>query len=170
MFREQMSVDERSRGQSYCRRPRKGNTLIIVLIVLAIIAILAAMLLPALMRARQQARKAKCKSQLKMIGLGLHMFASDHEDKFPESLEQLVTLKYLSGEQVLECPSRKGGAPGESDYVYLKGLSLESGPEEPVAFDKKGNHPDGRNVLFVDGHVQWLEEAEFQKRFGHLER
>jgi prepilin-type processing-associated H-X9-DG protein len=32
-----------------------------------------------------------------------------------------------------------------------------------TVYDKPGNHDGGRNVLFLDGHVQWLTEEEFQR-------
>jgi len=61
---------------------RDGFTLIELLVVIAIIAILAAMLLPALSRAKARAWRVQCTSQMRQLGLGLNMFASDHNEKY----------------------------------------------------------------------------------------
>lgn len=60
---------------------RQGFTLIELLVVIAIIAILAAILFPAFARARENARRASCQSQLKQIGLGLLQYAQDYDEK-----------------------------------------------------------------------------------------
>lgn len=63
----------------FCR----SFTLVELLVVIAIIAVLAAMLLPALARAKESARRAKCLSNLKQAGLGLKLFANDHNGRYP---------------------------------------------------------------------------------------
>ena len=61
----------------------KGFTLIELLVVMVIIALLVGLLLPALGRAREEAYKTQCRSNLRQIGLGVIMYAGDNKDYTP---------------------------------------------------------------------------------------
>lgn len=62
---------------------QRGFTLIELLVVIAIIAILAAILFPVFAKARENARRASCQSNLKQIGLGIAQYAQDNDSTLP---------------------------------------------------------------------------------------
>ncbi len=102
---------------SSTRAGRLGFTLIELLVVVAIIAILAALLLPALSRAKEKARRVKCSSNLRQVGLALHMYANDNRERLPvcasgywpwdADLRTVVTPLLQQGfsRDILYCPS-----------------------------------------------------------------
>jgi prepilin-type N-terminal cleavage/methylation domain-containing protein/prepilin-type processing-associated H-X9-DG protein len=99
----------------------KGFTLIELLVVIAIIAILAAILFPVFARARENARRASCMSNLKQIGLGMMMYVQDYDETFPAyamgTQIWIDLLKpYTKSTQVFLCPSAPATTPSNGNY------------------------------------------------------
>jgi type II secretory pathway pseudopilin PulG len=60
-------------------RSRSAFTLIELLVIISIIALLAAILFPVFGRARENARRSSCQSNMKQIGLGLAQYVQDYD-------------------------------------------------------------------------------------------
>lgn len=62
-----------------------GFTLIELLVVIAIISILAAILFPVFARARENARRTSCLSNLKQMGLAAMQYTQDNDERYPSA-------------------------------------------------------------------------------------
>lgn len=101
----------------------QGFTLIELLVVIAIVSLLAAILFPVFGRARENARRSSCASNLKQVGLGVMQYTQDYDETFPVGDSSSgnrgngwggQVYPYIKSAQVFTCPSDMYKAPGQN--------------------------------------------------------
>ena len=107
----------------------RGFTLIELLVVIAIIAILAAILFPVFARARENARKSNCLSNLKQLGTAHMMYCQDYDERtasyqdVPAAAATRSWMNmfepYMKNTGVLNCPSAPGKFRVSSSGMYV---------------------------------------------------
>ena len=120
---------------------KSGFTLIELLVVIAIIAILAAILFPVFARARENARRASCQSNLKQLGLGFAQYIQDYDDRLP-AFDNVNPVNdsyafpgwgnslqsYVKSYQIMKCPSgdKNSGVyqPGVGGYTTVNDYAM----------------------------------------------
>ena len=149
------------------RTGRQAFTLIELLVVISIIALLAAILFPVFGRARENARRSSCQSNLKQLALGFTQYTQDYDERFPMwnsrspanwpengwSTNGALNISapiypYTKSVQILQCPS-EATAPGVNpwdvgytDYFYNSMLGSDSTTGPAIC---------GRNMTELDG-------------------
>lgn len=133
-------------------RPTRGFTLIELLVVIAIIAILAAILFPVFVRARENARRSACQSNLKQMGLASLQYVQDYDERYPNvgaanATGQVISwttqlFPYAKSRQIYVCPSANSQASVawgntsvvDADLNGLNGPSWSLVNDRPVSY------------------------------------
>lgn len=132
-------------------------TLIELLVVIAIIAILAAILFPVFGRARENARRSSCQSNLKQIGLGALQYSQDYDETMfrsymdPGVAWQAAIQPYIKSTQLFKCPSNSqttrvaGTSLGTTENQIFVSYLANSG-DECIVDTCPGNSSEGRPI------------------------
>ena len=115
--------------------------------------------------------------RLHQIGLGLLLYSIDHGHALPPDLPTLVRAVGLPQSAFVGCeydgtttdvtdPERVAAmirSPQYNGFTYVgSGLRDDAPADTVVAFSRGINGLDGGDVLFGDGHVDWLTGADAQ--------
>jgi prepilin-type N-terminal cleavage/methylation domain-containing protein/prepilin-type processing-associated H-X9-DG protein len=146
------------------RFTRRGFTLIELLVVIAIIAILAAILFPVFARARENARRASCQSNLKQIGLGLLQYSQDYDERMVYGRQELASTPvrttwyhqvqpYIKSYQLFKCSSDSRTSSGNS--YWQAGLTPQAGSSYVY-----NAQMDGQSLAAVTNPVATMAAAD----------
>jgi prepilin-type processing-associated H-X9-DG protein len=129
--------------------------------------------MPAAAQAREAATRVQGAANLRQIGVGAMTYAHEHEGKLPSSLRELYLAGYglpmhafISPRMGTELPemmaqsmeAQADWVEAHSDFVWNgRGRKLdELQPQTAIAWEKTGRVSDGLNILFADGHVEFV--------------
>ena len=124
---------------------------------LPVMATGVSVLLPSLSRARELSKRAASSENLHSIGAACHIYATDHEGKFPPDWDALIH-EGLIARGFLTSP--RDDEEGVS-YVYIEGQTEADHARNVLAYERVADE-EGTNVLFVDSTVFWMQLPEFE--------
>ena len=145
------------------RSLRSGFTLIELLVVIAIIAILAAILFPVFGRARENARRSSCQSNLKQIGLGFKQYIQDYDEKHPLNFVDLGgAAGYQSGSVAADGTVTASVDKGWAEQIqpYLKSTQIYQCPSETTAPIAAASGAAGYTDYYFNTLLSGVNEAQ----------
>lgn len=133
---------------------KQGFTLIELLVVIAIIAILAAILFPVFARARENARRASCMSNMKQLGLAFMQYTQDYDEQLPTNGAPSGAIPPYSWDVCIAPYSGVKVQSGSSPAIFRCPSDTSADTKRSYAVPYSGNYaPDGgaSNVFGYDG-------------------
>jgi len=119
-----------------------------------------AVAMPALAKAKKAAQRTVSASNLKGIGNACQVYAFDYEGNFPPDLETLIKEVDVSP-KTLQSKSKPKDFDGPS-FIYISGQNEKGNPANILAYENPAFLKEGTNVLFVDGHVEFIKPKSFK--------
>jgi prepilin-type processing-associated H-X9-DG protein len=109
----------------------------------------------AMVRARDIATRVQSSSNIRQLLQTCMLWANENRGNWPDELPAAMKAFDLPPQVAVNPAMPKTG------YTYVKPDKAEKNPNRMVIYEAEPQ-PDGRNVGFMDGHVEWMTETSFQ--------
>jgi len=139
---------------------RQGDRLRLELDSAAANSLIDEIVAPSLVRVHSYATRLACGTNMSGLGKALLIHSNDYNDELPPDLETLKRTAEVTDRSLI-CP-----ATGlKETFIYRgAGLTTSAIPMMITVYETAGNHgEEGRNVLFLDSHVEWVTEERFRE-------
>lgn len=157
---------------------------VVMSVLIPVVSMLLAIMMPALSQVKEVAQKVVCETNFKALGNAMIVYMNDYEGRFPtpdrwcDLMMETVDVSEVS----LKCPSDMEGNFSYAVNEKIGGIDLREAPadlvvlfesdlgrngvggREDVIFRHQLHDQPGCNILFADGHVEFVTED----RIGEL--
>ena len=135
-----------------------------------------ALVLPAMNKPRMTSNRLCSAANLHSIGQCIVLYCNDNSDQYPDSFATILLNEDVSSGIFINPASNDTPAVGPTtqavanqltagghlSYIYMgRGLNAKTvTPDTIVAYEIPLTPPDGVNILFADGHVEWFDNTQ----------
>ena len=119
-------------------------------------------------RSREEYRRIRCRNNLNNIAKALATYLDQYGGQryYPPNLGVLVDSGVMPDSSILVCPydpdppKLPNGLPCSYEYAAPKAVDDDLPPNEPIAWERKVRHGEGRCILYADSHVELTTRTE----------
>lgn len=177
-YRRAWRGDAGGKGAAICGMVLGGVSILLI--------VGSVLMVPSRGRPRVVANRVKCGSCMRQIGQAIWLYSNENKGLYPPRLEDLILTQDITSD-VFVCPSTNHTAapgatpqqqaaamssrPGHVSFVYVgQKMNSTAGANVVVLYEPLSNHNQaGSNMLFGDGHVDWVEAKQAAKIIAEVQ-
>lgn len=115
----------------------------------------------------QRAQRPTCEAHLRDLATSCYLYAQEHGDAFPSSLQELKASATPPKAASMRCPC--GPSTRSEDYFYFAPARGGAGNAIALVICEldSGTHGPGRCCAYADGHAAFLSDDEFETELNN---